>query len=283
MTVHYLKGGRFRIQLMLHSWYLGAGRYPRIFSRHDIGWVVSIGPLRFLFEDPTAMKIGTLSVLFGAHQFLLHPLFLARSWFRLWGFRTVQWRVPWSKVPIRLSLRDPRVWLAFFVHDLGYLGKPNMDGDEGEEHPLLGARIMSKLFDGKKMDGKTWANGETYMTNYKGVWMGSWGLFSLLHSRFLAKKLSLPFSPLCVADKLTIVTTPRRLYLASIRLTGEIEEYMAGVADKYRNERRRADTVLNWYNDMCAYLTKWVAAHKDLGADTMTTDGRKSTETGVWQ
>src|SRR5579863_3099451 len=76
------------------------------------------------------MKIGTKSVLFGAHCFFLHPWFVAAAWWKLYGF-------PW----------DPRLWVAFFVHDIGYLGKPNMDGPEGESHPEVGARIMQRLFD----------------------------------------------------------------------------------------------------------------------------------------
>ena len=48
------------------------------------------------------MKVGTKSVLFGAHAFWLHPFFVAVAWTRLYGF-------PW----------DPRLWVAFFVHDLG--------------------------------------------------------------------------------------------------------------------------------------------------------------------
>jgi hypothetical protein len=39
--------------------------------------------------------------------------------------------------------------VAFFVHDLGYLGKPDMDGEEGERHVILGAKIMQFLFDNK--------------------------------------------------------------------------------------------------------------------------------------
>ena len=53
------------------------------------------------------MKIGTRSVLFGAHAFWLHPWFVAAAWWKLYGF-------PW----------DPRLWVAFFLHDLGYFGKP---------------------------------------------------------------------------------------------------------------------------------------------------------------
>lgn len=71
------------------------------------------------------MKIGTRSLLFGAHQFLLHPIFVFMAWCHAYGF-------PW----------DPRLWTAFLVHDWGYWGKPNMDGPEGEQHVMLGAQIM---------------------------------------------------------------------------------------------------------------------------------------------
>ena len=93
------------------------------------------------------MTVGTKSVLFGAHCFLIHGFFVARGWWSIWGF-------PW----------DPRLWTAFFVHDLGYLGSPNMDGSEGEEHVHLGAKIMGLLF------GDSWAD------------------FTLRHSRYWAKK-----------------------------------------------------------------------------------------------
>jgi hypothetical protein len=76
------------------------------------------------------MKIGTKSVLFGAHCFFLHPWFVAWGWWKLYGF-------PW----------DPRMWFVFFFHDLGYFGKPDMDGEEGEQHPWTGAKIVSWLFD----------------------------------------------------------------------------------------------------------------------------------------
>jgi hypothetical protein len=56
------------------------------------------------------VKVGTKSILFGAHQFVLHPLILFVAWWQLYGFPA-----------------DPRLWVAFVVHDLGYWGKPNMD------------------------------------------------------------------------------------------------------------------------------------------------------------
>lgn len=109
------------------------------------------------------ISIGTKSVLFGAHCFLLHPWFVAFAWWRLFGF-------PW----------DPRLWVAFVVHDLWYVGKPNMDGPEGEFHPLLGARIMTRLFDRDRRAIHI-GGGHGYAQ------LGVWGQFCLLHSRYFAK------------------------------------------------------------------------------------------------
>lgn len=75
------------------------------------------------------MTVGTRSVLYGAHCAVLHPWLLAAAWWRLFGF-------PW----------DVRLWAAFWVHDLGYWGRGDLDGDDGEAHVELGARIMARLF-----------------------------------------------------------------------------------------------------------------------------------------
>ena len=74
------------------------------------------------------MRVGTKSVIFGVHAILVHPFFVAYAWSRLFGF-------PW----------DPRLWVAFLVHDLGYIGKANMEGSEGQQHVVLGGRIMGWL------------------------------------------------------------------------------------------------------------------------------------------
>jgi hypothetical protein len=151
------------------------------------------------------MKIGTKSVLFGVHQFAIHPWFVALAWWMLYGF-------PW----------DPRLWVAFFVHDLGYLGKPNMDGPEGETHPILGARIMGMLFDSQRVG----FDHISVWTGKRVVWMGKWARFALLHSRYYSKSSRQPFSRLCVADKLSFSLTPRWLYLPLARATGELDEYL---------------------------------------------------------
>lgn len=187
------------------------------------------------------MAVGTKSILFGAHQFLIHPWFVALAWWKLYGCPC-----------------DPRLWIAFFVHDLGYWGKPNMDGTEGERHVEYGAKLMARLF-------------------------GSyWGDFCLYHSRFYAKRDGKPFSRLCVADKLAVVLEPWWLYLPRVWLSGELWEYMAlagGKGDsKYKGEpnskyvtmQLQAGTIRGWHYGMTAYLREWVDVHKDGRPDTWT-------------
>jgi hypothetical protein len=74
------------------------------------------------------MKVGTRSLLFGVHQFILHPLVVFRAWIELYG------------IPSRKEL------ICIVIHDWGYWGKPNMDGVEGEKHPEFAAKIAGKLF-----------------------------------------------------------------------------------------------------------------------------------------
>jgi len=175
------------------------------------------------------MKVGTKSVLYGAHCFFLHPWFVAAAWWKLYGF-------PW----------DPRLWIAFFVHDLGYLGKPNMDGPEGERHVELGARIM-RIF------GQRWYD------------------FSLYHSRYYAKAAGRPVSQLCFADKLSFPLTPRWMYLAAVTATGEIHEYLknAQTADSGHWTPTGFDKN-RWHAQLCEYMTNWVAEHKNGASDTWT-------------
>lgn len=189
------------------------------------------------------MKIGTKSVLFGAHCFFIHPWFVALAWWRLYGF-------PY----------DPRLWVAFFVHDLGYIGKPNMDGPEGETHPYFGAKIM-------------------------GIFGRKWFYFTLFHSRYLAKRLLCQYSKLCVADKLSFVLTPRWLYLPMVTATGEINEYLKNA--NARTTERWIPTGYDkrhWHGQLCVYFNKWVAEHKEIKVDTWTSENRHAiTDGGVWK
>lgn len=176
------------------------------------------------------MRVGTRSILYGAHQFALHPFFVAAAWWQLFGFP-----------------RDPRLWVAFFVHDLGYWGKPNMDGPEGETHPQLGAKIMGRLF------GHDW---------YR---------FTLLHSRYYSKRLDLPFSRLCVADKLATYLTPWWIYVPLAWLTGEIHEYMGDDrATRYGYQKTAKTRLREWHREVQEYMLAWVTEHRDGRTDTWT-------------
>lgn len=193
------------------------------------------------------MKIGTKSVLFGAHCFLIHPCFVFAAWWKLYGF-------PW----------DPRLWVAFIVHDWGYWGKPNMDGPEGETHPELGAKIMSFLFD---RPGK----------------FRKWYYFTLYHSRFLSKRDMVRYSKLCVVDKYSTYLTPAWLYIPMATLTGEIHEYMERVKPKEGGKYSTMGIDITnkkvWYKSMTTYLYKWAIEHKDLRVDTWTPEKSLNFET----
>lgn len=202
------------------------------------------------------MKIGTKSVLFGAHCFFIHPWFVAWAWWKLYGF-------PW----------DPRLWIAFFVHDLGYIGKPNMDGPEGEEHPYLGAKIMHFLFDGWFTRFNTWSDRSVGHRRFR---KDNWYTFTLFHSRFLAKREGGQYSRLCVADKLAFILTPRWLYLPMTRATGEVYEYRQHASEgKYLSECQSTETLEAWHASVCEYMARWITEHKDLKEDSWTPVERK--------
>lgn len=237
------------------------------------------------------MKIGTKSVLFGAHCFALHPFFVAAAWIRLYGF------------PF-----DPRIWIAFFVHDLGYLWKPNMDGPEGETHVELGAAIMH-LFDGWRQDvlylynpdlsqqiqldqmgyiavlSKKIAGSEHETVRYiKWTRSTKWRDFSLYHSRYYAKKNGAKPSKLCFADKLSFAVTPRWLYLPMVNATGEINEYLKNAKKAETAHWKPVEGQRLWHKQLREYMIKWVNEHKDGSQDTWTNpDRHAATESGVWK
>jgi hypothetical protein len=163
------------------------------------------------------MKIGTKSLLFGAHQFLLHPICVLLAWWRLYGF------------PL-----DPRIWIAALIHDWGYWGSPNIDGERGKQHPQWAAFVMWHLF------------------GYK------WYEFCLYHSRYWAKRHDRPMSKLCVADKLAFCFAPKWLYLPLIRLTGEIEEFLGNTPEIVTRDPDE------WYDFIYECSKKWETRKADM-------------------
>ncbi len=150
------------------------------------------------------MRVGIKSVISGVHQFLWHPFCVLLAWIELYGFPK------WKE------------FICIIVHDLGYLGCSNMDGDEGENHPELGARIAYTFLDGEvttlleNIDDGKWYQITPDLTYYK---------LCMFHSRGTAKKYKEEPSKLCWADKLSIKYDPWFLYLPRAILSGEIKEY----------------------------------------------------------
>jgi hypothetical protein len=134
-------------------------------------------------------SIGTRSLLFGVHQFLWHPFTVWLAWKELYG--TPSW--------------NETVCIA--LHDIGYWGMKNMDGDEGARHPETGAEWVGRMF------------GEEYRQLVLG------------HSRSYAQIHKISTSKLCWADKLSIKYERWWLYLPRAWASGELKEYRT-VADR---------------------------------------------------
>lgn len=129
------------------------------------------------------LKVGTKSLLFGVHQIIWHPITVLVAWIKLYG------RPTWKEL------------ICIIIHDWGYWGSPNMDGEEGERHPEFAAKIAGKLF------------GDEYYD------------LCLLHSRHYARNAKREPSKLCWADKLSILYDPWWLYLPRSIMSGELKEY----------------------------------------------------------
>ena len=135
---------------------------------------------------PRLMPVGTRSLLYGVHAFWLHPFAVALTWWKLYGF-------PW----------DPRLWVAFIVHDWGYWGCQQHGRPGGEDAPLH--RRQDHADGCLATSGGTWSSTTVATT-----------------PRCTARQPS----KLCAPDKLASAVYPTWLYLILGTLTGEIDEYM---------------------------------------------------------
>lgn len=185
-------------------------------------WLVVVFLILIMKPSSFNLPVGTKSILFGAHAFWFHPFMVATAWTKTYGF------------PF-----DPRLWVSFFVHDLGYWGCPNMDGPEGERHPEFGARLMGWFDIGRWYDLHRWHD------------------FCLYHSRSYAKLHKAEVSRLCFADKLAFTVQPKWLYLFLVRLTGEYHEYIEN-ARRYNvcqgEVKIRTSSLSDWYDDLVTHF-----------------------------
>lgn len=136
------------------------------------------------------MKIGTKSILFGIHQFIIHPIVVYKAWCFLYG---------------KPSFKE---LICIIVHDWGYWGKPDLDGPEGITHPALGAIIVNKLFKRNR-------------------WYYLCAGHSRSYCKFINDQLGyevLQISKLCWADKLSFCFENRTFYMMRANLSGEWHE-----------------------------------------------------------
>jgi hypothetical protein len=136
-------------------------------------------------------------------------------------------------------------WVAIFCHDIGYWGKPNMDGPEGQTHPEAGARLAKQIvhrvgfwiFDNS-------FSGDEKRCYYAGVAHD----LALYHSSAYAKANGQPTSALYWPDKLSIFFDPRWFYLLRAKATGEVWEYIRVNAPGWLIwDDQPAETWFNWY------------------------------------
>lgn len=134
------------------------------------------------------MRIGTKSLLFGCHQFLIHPIFTLIGWILLYKIKSISFQVIF----------------AIFIHDWGYYSCKNMDGPEdGALHPF---RICTFDF-----------VYHLFPKAYDEI---------LYHSRHLAKIYEHEPSRLCWADKLGTGIMPSILWAILACASKEGWEYM---------------------------------------------------------
>ncbi len=171
------------------------------------------------------MKIGTRSILFGVHQFIVHPIVVWRAWKALFGLPT------WKET------------LCIIIHDWGYWGAPEMEGEHGARHPELGAKIAGTLL------GIQYHN------------------LCLHHSRHYCKMLfGVEPSKLCWADKLSVKFEWEWFYMLRARLTGELREYRELSAANGLTPWSASDH--EWFVDMRRWL---VSAAYEQRASTRVT------------
>lgn len=160
------------------------------------------------------MKIGTKTLLFGCHQFLIHPWYVYRAWKKIYKVRPDFWET-----------------VCIVIHDWGYWGCSDIDGPEGEEHP---SRIVHMIY---------WITLDKYINHIFNV--NKYAVddkivpLCLYHSHTMADKMERGVSKLYWADKLGTVSMPPRLWVWFGKLTGEMGEYTTN--PKYQREECGTD------------------------------------------
>lgn len=158
----------------------------------------------------TMISVGTKSVLWGIHAFWWHFLPVTLAWRKLYG----RWPTWWELVVV-------------FCHDLGYWGEPNMDGPEGETHPIAGARLAARIVGFIAYFLWRLRGYDNYVSYTMSIVQARNAMeLSVFHSRHYAARSGSEPSKLCWADKLSVHYEPAWWYLLRAHASGEVKEYM---------------------------------------------------------
>lgn len=193
------------------------------------------------------MPVGTRSLLYGVHTPIIHSVVITIAWFKLFGFRR-------DVIPKANNIINQYflLLLCFIFHDIGYWGCKNMDGYEGEMHPVRGANLIFRI--ASIIDSDKHAL--------------SWRTFCIFHSRSYAKLNGTSPSALCFADKAAIYVEPSWLYIPRAFLSKEIFEYMDNAKKKVANstymtqeEKDLASSgkMRKWSKGVKSYFRRWVS------------------------
>lgn len=186
------------------------------------------------------MRVGTKSVLFGAHSFILHPIFVFLAYWQLHGF-------PW----------DPRLYLACVAHDLGYFGMDLVEGARSEEHVELGGRIMDRLC------GRRWGD---FVRRHSRSWCE---LHDQPYSRLcIADKLAFVITPAWLYLPMVRATGELGEYMAA----ADGRESDGRFSEAERRLLQSGNRKL-WLRGLKSYTRRWVEAHRNgrcgvCGVDT---------------
>lgn len=191
------------------------------------------------------MRLGTKSLLFGCHQFILHPYFTWRGWVRLYGHH---------------YFRD--AWLAFIMHDWGYWGMTSIDDDQ-DDHTIRSERVYLSI--------ARWR----YLV--LGILVGLDACKEIkYHSRFFARTTGLPPSRLCWADKVGTGLMPSWLWAILAHWSGEGYIYMDNLKYEINQQTRLPRTVMGLMAFHVRYK-RWVNTFipSQMGGHPIHKGGRK--------
>jgi hypothetical protein len=180
------------------------------------------------------MKTGSKSILFGIHNPIIHYMFMLSAWVKLY----------WGDKEKLTDLLDSRLHLCFLLHDIGYWGCEEMDGESGSNHPYMGANIVRKMFGDKWGNFCLFHSGTTVQTEQANYMMSGYG-----HRP--------EPSDLYAVDKLASALYPPWLYKLLSRWSGEWKEY-AGIhigAKREVNDRQGIDGTIVYELFMGGYKT----------------------------